>query len=43
MKTITKQQWEKKHDDYKSIIDGKFYVLELTDAGSCLRQVLIEN
>jgi len=36
MKTITKQQWMKINNDYKSIIENQKYILKLTDKGTCL-------
>ena len=41
--TITKKEWNKTHKDFKSIIDGVHYVMKLTDKGTALVPVNIEE
>jgi len=36
MEPITKQQWNKINNDYKSIIENQKYILKLTDKGTAL-------
>ena len=41
--TITKKEWNKTHKDFKSIIDGIHYVMKLTDKGTALVPVNIDE
>jgi hypothetical protein len=41
--TITKKEWNKTHKNFKSIIDGVHYVMKLTDEGTALVPVNIEE
>jgi phage-related protein len=41
--TITKKEWNKTHKDFKSIINGVHYVMKLTDKGTALVPVNIEE
>lgn len=41
--TITKKEWDKTHKDFKSMIDGVHYVMKLTDKGTALVPVNIEE
>ena len=41
--TISKKEWAKTHKDYKTIIDGVPYVMKLTNKGTALVPVKIEE
>jgi hypothetical protein len=41
--SISKKEWNKTHKDFKSIIDGVHYVMKLTDKGTALVPVKIEE
>ena len=42
--TVTREQWDKKHDDYKGIRDdGTHAMLKLTTYGTCSLPVIIEG
>jgi hypothetical protein len=43
MKTITRKQWREMPKDYKSIIDGQKYIMELTNNGTCLIPVKVKE
>ena len=43
MKTITKKQWINTYRDYKSVIKGKRYILELTPRGTALVPVKVRG
>lgn len=36
MEVITQKEWNSIHKDYKSIINGKHYILKLESAGTSL-------
>lgn len=36
MEIITKSEWKTIPKNYKSIIEGKHYILKLTNEGTCL-------
>lgn len=40
---ITKENWDALHPDYKSVIDGTYYVLMMTEKGTSLVPVKIEG
>jgi len=42
MQEITKQQWQAKHKDYKSIIDGQKYILTNKNGATVLAPVNID-
>jgi hypothetical protein len=41
--SISKKEWNKTHKDFKTIIDGVHYVMKLTDKGTALVPVKIEE
>ena len=41
--SISKKEWNKTHKDFKTIIDGVHYVMKLTDKGTALVPVNIEE
>lgn len=43
VETITKAEWKKLHKDYKTIIDNQRYILKLTNSGTCLVPVRLED
>ena len=40
---ITKENWDAHHPDYKSVIDGTYYVLMMTEKGTSLVPVKIKG
>lgn len=42
MASITKKEYQKIHKDYKTIINGKHYILILTSNGTCLVPVIVK-
>ena len=40
---ITKENWDALHPDYKSVINGTYYVLMMTEKGTSLVPVKIEG
>lgn len=39
---IGKEEYKKLHKDYKSIMDGKHYILKLTENGTCLVPAIVK-